>query len=166
MGHEQPYYVYVYRFPNRDIFYVGKGQGNRAQDHLDKVIRNIRDCNEHKREIIRSLLQQGVEPLIEIVATFTSEREAYLYEWALIFMTAYAEQLTNRTPQPYTRTARKTPSVAADYRTFVKDGQVVQVNIEDMNEVRTTLGIGKQTLSAFLAGRLQDYDGVQLFGAP
>ena len=56
------YYVYIYSHPvTNEIFYIGKGKGNRAFAHLD-------DTNESdKVKYIDSLKNQGLEPEIEIL---------------------------------------------------------------------------------------------------
>ena len=56
------YYVYLYRDPFTDeIFYVGKGNGNRAFAHLDEV------SESDKIQRINKIRNRGAEPLIEIL---------------------------------------------------------------------------------------------------
>ncbi len=169
MESEQKYYVYVYRFPNGEIFYVGKGQRNRAHDHLDKVTRNLRDCNEHKREIIRSLLAQGLEPIIEIIATFTSEQEAYMYEWALINMTCIAEKLSNKNPQPYTHRGQNPPigpletpiCMTRDVRRNItrRHIPIIRHRITDLETFYKRCSIPRRVMQQMLAGEIQTYSG-------
>jgi hypothetical protein len=101
------FYVYVYKYPNGDIFYVGKGQGSRYYTHLDRVRRGIRDCNVDKQRVISELLSQGLEPTIEIAARFDNEQDALIYEWALIHFTIYSNLLTNKTTTPYIHQPKK-----------------------------------------------------------
>ena len=59
---ELKYYVYLYSDPSTgEIFYVGKGKGNRVFSHLE-------DTKESEKvEYIRKLRTQGLEPNIEIL---------------------------------------------------------------------------------------------------
>jgi hypothetical protein len=74
------YYVYLYVNPlNNEVFYVGKGKGNRALSHLD-------GCGkaEHAKTI-RKLRRSGVTPRVEILAHgFRSQKEAHAVETAAI----------------------------------------------------------------------------------
>lgn len=56
------YYVYLYTHPiNGEIFYIGKGKGNRVFAHLE-------DLKESKKvQYIRELKKQGLVPKIEIL---------------------------------------------------------------------------------------------------
>jgi len=56
------YYVYIYKDPSSDeIFYVGKGKGNRVFNHLsDKV-------DSEKVSRINEIRERGLEPEIEIL---------------------------------------------------------------------------------------------------
>ncbi len=59
------YYVYLLVNPlNNDIFYVGKGKGNRALAHL----KDTADVEKRKDKIIRQIRAQKEEPRIEILA--------------------------------------------------------------------------------------------------
>ena len=59
---ELKYYVYLYSHPTTgEIFYVGKGKGNRAFSHLE-------DKSDSKKvEYIQKLRIQGLEPKIEVL---------------------------------------------------------------------------------------------------
>jgi hypothetical protein len=83
------HYVYLYRDPDTgDIFYVGRGQGNRAFDHL-------KDAGEtRKAEVIRRLAFSGKSPVIEILRSRMSKNEAKLVEAAVIDLLGL-KQLTN-----------------------------------------------------------------------
>lgn len=92
------YYVYTLAKPDGTIFYVGKGTGQRAYEH-ERLVREGRyDPNRDKQTIIRTIIDAGDSVQTTIVARFTSEQAAYMYEWALIHMTTYAEHLTNKMP--------------------------------------------------------------------
>lgn len=73
------YYVYLYIDPASDeIFYVGKGTGNRAFSHLED------DSESDKCERIRSIRSTGREPRIELLAHGLAENAAYQLETAAI----------------------------------------------------------------------------------
>src|SRR5437763_13973172 len=76
LGH----YVYLYIDPRSgEIFYVGKGQGNRALAHLS-------DGGESKKaERIAAIRQEGCEPTIHVlVHGLPSEEAAFRIEAAAI----------------------------------------------------------------------------------
>jgi len=59
---ELKYYVYVYSHPiTSEIFYVGKGKGNRVFAHLSEK------SETEKVKYLKDLNQQGLEPKIEIL---------------------------------------------------------------------------------------------------
>lgn len=59
LGH----YVYLYVDPtNSEVFYVGKGSGNRAFSHLDA------DPDSDKGQRIEEIREAGQEPIVEILA--------------------------------------------------------------------------------------------------
>lgn len=57
------FYVYVYRDPSRknEPIYVGKGQGQRAYDHIDDA------QNNHLRNRLAKMKRNGIEPIINVV---------------------------------------------------------------------------------------------------
>lgn len=56
------YYVYLYLDPDtKEVFYVGKGRGNRAFEHLSDT------SESEKVKPIRELKEAGKEPEIEIL---------------------------------------------------------------------------------------------------
>lgn len=56
------YYVYLYSHPvTGEIFYVGKGNGNRVFSHLDD------ESESNKTNVIKELMKQNIEPKIEIL---------------------------------------------------------------------------------------------------
>ncbi len=85
------YYVYLYLDPTTDeIFYVGKGKGNRALSHLYDV------SESEKVKKIGDLKSQGLEPKLEIlVHGLESEVDALRIEAAVIDLMG-KDNLTNR----------------------------------------------------------------------
>jgi glycerol-3-phosphate cytidylyltransferase-like family protein len=85
------YYVYVYIDPrNFEEFYYGKGKGNRKAAHL-----RANDDSE-KNKIIKEILKEGLQPIIKVIATNLTEREALLVEKTLIWK--LGKNLTNVSP--------------------------------------------------------------------
>jgi uncharacterized protein len=74
------YYVYLYVDPETDeIFYVGKGKGNRAFDHLADTVES------EKTRRIKEIIARGQKPTIEILAHgLSGEKEALIVESAVI----------------------------------------------------------------------------------
>lgn len=74
------YYVYLYINPiDNQVFYVGKGKGNRVLAHLSD------ETETRKAEIIKSIRSQGKEPRIEIlVHGLDSNEDALKIESAAI----------------------------------------------------------------------------------
>ncbi|MCO6045923.1 hypothetical protein NG895_18645 [Aeoliella sp. ICT_H6.2] len=69
------YYVYLYIDPrNEQVFYIGKGKGNRAFVHL----KGTRDNDKVRR--ITELRKLNLEPRIEILKYGLTEKEALLVE--------------------------------------------------------------------------------------
>lgn len=85
------YYVYLYSDPDtKEVFYVGKGQGNRCFDHL-----SVSDEEESdKAKKIQELRNNGKEPIIEILAWELDETAALAVERAAIDIFGI-QQLTN-----------------------------------------------------------------------
>lgn len=74
------YYVYSYRDPLcEEPFYIGKGSGDRKFRHLKETTENyLKWCK------IKSILNRGHTPLIEILEEFDNEKTAYEFEANLI----------------------------------------------------------------------------------
>ncbi len=74
------YYVYLYIHPDTgQIFYVGKGKGNRAFQHFDD------ESESEKADIIRELESQGKKPRIDIlIHGLPDEATAYKIEASII----------------------------------------------------------------------------------
>ena len=85
------YYVYLYIHPDTGkIFYVGKGKGNRAFQHLNDT------SESEKAEIIRELKSQKKEPRIDIlIHGLPDESSAYKIEASVIDLLG-KENITNQ----------------------------------------------------------------------
>lgn len=93
------YYVYALVDPrDNQIFYIGKGKGNRVFQHAEDA------CNDNdsslKFDTIRSIIHEGKKVEYYILRHNLSEDEAYLIESTLIDMLTYPKfnkknQLTN-----------------------------------------------------------------------
>lgn len=83
-----PYYVYILIDPRDDqIFYVGKGTGDRPSSHDREAARLTLEAERSraKTERIRDITAAGLKPLVDIVRHgFETEDEAFQIEAALI----------------------------------------------------------------------------------
>jgi len=83
-------YVYLYIDPsNQEIFYIGKGKGNRIFSHLDD------QSETDKVRRIAEIRRNGFEPKIELLRYGISDSEAALVEAAAIDLIGKSN-LTNR----------------------------------------------------------------------
>lgn len=70
------FYVYELIDPrDASVFYVGKGQGDRAAEHLRETLRAERPSGA-KQERIAAIVALGQRPLIHIAERFDDEHEA------------------------------------------------------------------------------------------
>jgi uncharacterized protein len=84
-------YVYIYSDPsNNEIFYVGKGKGNRVFSHLNEQSDNP------KVKKIKNLKKEGLEPKIEILIHGLSDEQTSLKVEAAIIDLIGKDNLTNR----------------------------------------------------------------------
>lgn len=88
---EMKYYVYIYSHPiTNEIFYVGKGKGNRVFSHLE-------DENESEKvQMIKELKSQGLNPKIEILIHGIDEEKSALRVEASIIDLLGIQCLTNK----------------------------------------------------------------------
>lgn len=80
------FYVYEIIDPKTNLpFYVGKGSGKRYLHHIaDSKREKPYDTNMHKINKIRKILNEGLEPVINIIFRTEDEMEALNYESELI----------------------------------------------------------------------------------
>jgi hypothetical protein len=78
------FYVYLLLDPRKFYlpFYVGKGKGNRCNDHLQSKLKN--DKNKFKKNIISAIRTVELEPKVMIWENGLNEQEAYVMEIELI----------------------------------------------------------------------------------
>ena len=89
---KKTYYIYWYRNPlkNGEVFYIGYGDhqrkcgGCRAYDHINEVKRGIVSSNRHKHYTIKQILDNGKEPLVEIISDGLTYSQAIEAEASLI----------------------------------------------------------------------------------
>jgi hypothetical protein len=78
------FYVYLLINPlNNSLFYIGKGKGNRALQHL-RNFKNGTIDNSAKAEVIQDIINQGKEPLVYYLQDDLTEEQAYQIEKFLI----------------------------------------------------------------------------------
>lgn len=125
------YYVYELSTPEGNVFYVGKGSGNRINTH-EITARSGRKSA--KDEIIRQILTQGKRIRKQKVYQTNSEDDALLYEWALIHLIYGHEKLANTKTGGRGRPTR-TPG-GAQHVNFTLSGEIIQVlkQIQDTSE--------------------------------
>ena len=82
LSEEKKFYVYGLYDPNEHFpFYVGKGTGNRMNNHTKG---RCKGKNDHKDKKIAKIKRQGREPYAKKIFQNLTERKAYNREWALI----------------------------------------------------------------------------------
>jgi len=95
----KPHYVYILADPlqNNEIFYVGKGTSQRGHDHYKEALRpDAPDSQKIAR--IKSIHDQGSEPLVRVIGRYGSHDMAYAVESTLIHWVYGFENLTNIQP--------------------------------------------------------------------
>jgi len=85
------YYVYIYIDPqNNEIFYVGKGKGDRVFSHLNDTSEN------EKCKRINEIRSRGQKPKIEILIHGLEEEETALKVEAAVIDLLSVDKLTNK----------------------------------------------------------------------
>lgn len=79
------FYVYKLSDPRNGLpFYIGKGKGLRAWSHTKLVRAGRPTGNAAKDDMIADILSDGLEPEIDIIASFSDEKQAFALEIDLI----------------------------------------------------------------------------------
>ena len=150
------YYVYELRDPSgNDVFYVGKGTGTRARQHIGDALNS--DINTAKLQRIREIHNRNQEVIIIIIGRYKTEEEAFAVESTLIKWVYGFMSLSNvvhgrrhrsiRAIKDYSEVdgidiPRKRYSFSGEYT----DGVIKQVRdnyvLEDLEELRLKI-IGK-----------------------
>ncbi|MFH1891089.1 MAG: hypothetical protein ABIK83_00225 [Candidatus Zixiibacteriota bacterium] len=110
------YYVYTLSDPDtRQVFYVGKGKGNRLFAHINEAVEDTTKSN--KLDRIRQIHRSGNEVEFEIIRLGMSEKEAFEVESALIDFVGLSH-LTNVDRGHYSddRGRMTLPEIIAKYR--------------------------------------------------
>lgn len=89
------FYVYELVDPRSDeVFYVGKGQGQRGNQHVMEVRRD-HNLEGGKRERIKEIIDSGMEAEVRVVGRFEEESDAFAVEATLITWVYGVDNLTN-----------------------------------------------------------------------
>ena len=108
----QRFYVYGLKDPRTgELFYIGKGTGNRCTDHVREWRAGVVG-NPDKYARIGQIIEQGVEPPILIIRDGLSEQGAYRLERQAIAAIGI-DNLTNQKPGtiPTAEAARKRAAI-------------------------------------------------------
>lgn len=149
------FYVYALAYPDGKIFYIGKGQGDRINQHEKEAFEGSKAVYQYKNhakcEVIRKIWQSGGVVQKMILFRTKNEEEALMYEWALINMTCSSSELTNVRPGEFyrsdeTRIKRTTPR-QTDYSC---DGQVYLTESTSAKKLQMTLPTFRRNIAVHL----------------
>ncbi len=88
------YYVYeLVDSRNNQVFYVGKGRGERAYSHEEESLSS--DKNNDKLNKIREIKENGGTPKVRVVGRYETENESFAVESTLIHWVYGYDNLTN-----------------------------------------------------------------------
>ena len=116
------YYVYVYIDPrNLEEFYYGKGTGSRSQAHLQDTGDSVKVAR------IKAIQQEGLEPIIRIIARGLTSAEALMVETTLIWK--LGRTLTNVASGQYVGKFRPRDTVHKRLARFDFENGIYYVNV-------------------------------------
>ncbi len=118
------YYVYVYIDPrNYEEFYYGKGEGNRKNAHLKD------DGDTEKVKRISAIREEGLEPIVKVIARGLTQDQALLVEKTLIWK--LGRNLTNIASGHYAENFRPHNTFHLDLNWFDFENGIFYVNVGD-----------------------------------
>ncbi len=91
------YYVYGLYYPETmggRCFYIGKGSGKRIYRHEAEARGRFKESNPYKCNVIRKIWAHDEKVVKTKLAHFSDEKDAFLYETALIFLMGGLTNLT------------------------------------------------------------------------
>lgn len=112
------FYVYTLARPSGKIFYVGKGWGDRAEEHIREA--RAGDCHCRKCRIIRGILQTGKSVVIDKVFRTDDEREAFARERELTQELSRTYYLCNKSNNSNPRNLPLKPPARMGYAELVE----------------------------------------------
>src|SRR5712691_11592371 len=129
------FYVYTLAYPNGEVFYVGKGTGDRLHQHEYEAARSGKEAsyyynNPEKHAIIRGIWARGEQVKKEILFETDSELDAYAYEWAIINMVHKGSGLANKSTSGRQKLIEPVPKAVQPPRTS-PPAHITRVEVKD-----------------------------------
>lgn len=116
------YYVYVYIDPrNHEEFYYGKGSGSRKESHLQD------ESDTEKTRRIKAIQDQGLKPIVRVIAANLDEQEALLIESTLIWK--FERTLTNKVSGHFSERFRPQDTLHKHLPGFDYENDIYYVNV-------------------------------------
>ncbi len=148
------HYVYTLAYPDGKVFYVGKGSGNRIDDHEREAKRGIQS---YKCNVIRKIWGNGEQIVKTILSPFPTHEDAFMYEIALIFFlpdltnkTAGGDGMTDPTDDVRQKISkahkgRKKPPISEEHRRNLSKAQQGKIYDEEIRLKLSEMHKGKPT---------------------
>lgn len=147
------YYVYELIDPvNNEVFYIGKGKGNRVSHHVQQFKRNSKhQSNKDKVNRIRSILDMNLEVIENIIQVFDTQEEAIEFESEMIAFYGI-ENLTNKYSKGMIYTYKKYP-----FTNFVNS---VKLAISIMAKIRKPYTTDSDFIKEVFDALFKEYDHI------